>query len=103
MKENLIAHRDALNENGPRRPIYLDTWSPLSGTTRKVLWAVVLVGLFHCGWAQRFQKPISFPIRSLCLVLVDLPKVFLLVQCCTCLFDAMLLAMMVMNFNSLKL
>ena len=51
---------------------YLKAWSPLGGTIWEWLAGVAsLEGVYHWGWILKFQKPMPFPVSSLCFMLVD--------------------------------
>lgn len=83
----------------PTRLIRLNIWSPVNGTIWEGLGGVALLEEV-CFWGQalRFEKPTPFPVKFLCLLLIDGYMSYqLLFQCPACLLAAMLPARMVMD------
>jgi hypothetical protein len=84
----------SLNENGIYKLIYyLNTQSQVGGTIWEGLGSVaILEEVCPWGWALRFQRPMPFPVSSLCLIFMARHVSFqLLFLYHACLPDAVLL------------
>lgn len=68
---DLYSCYSALNENGPHRLRYVNSWFPVDGPVWEILGGMSLEKVCQWEWAFRLQKPVSFPIGSLFLLLAD--------------------------------
>ena len=71
MEQCIYTPCGGLNENGPIG-LCLNTWLQYRETISEGAGGVALLEVCPWEWALRFQKPMPFPVSSLCLLHVDL-------------------------------
>jgi hypothetical protein len=103
-QQELHSETLSLNENGPRRLIYLNIWSPVVGTVWKGLGsAAILEEVCHCDWDSDVSKTPYHSQLGLCLPCVCGSGMALSYHSNTISACGVFLSMMVIDFNHLKL